>query len=94
MSILRPSSAKARAFGSAVAEQIRSAEIDRILEEYVSWREESHVAWTAYANWREAPKRERKLAYYAYVAAVDREERAAGVYRERIELFVAADSPR
>jgi hypothetical protein len=63
--------------------------IDQMIDGYVSWREECAAVATAYENWSRSARQDRGLAYAAYTAALDREERAASTYRslaERIPL--------
>ena len=57
----------------------RSA-IDDLLEGYVSWREACQAVWGAYERWVGSDRGERGLAYAAYLAALDGEERAARTY--------------
>jgi hypothetical protein len=57
----------------------RSA-IDDLLEGYVSWREACQAVWRAYERWIGSDRGERGLAYAAYLAALDGEERAARTY--------------
>jgi hypothetical protein len=57
----------------------RSA-IDELVEAYVSWREASAAVWLAYERWIGSDRGERPLAYAAYLAALDGEERAARTY--------------
>jgi hypothetical protein len=66
--------------------------VDVLLESYLAWREECAAVWQAYQRWVDAERQERRLAHAAYVAALDREERAAGSYAERIE-WVTRISP-
>ena len=63
--------------------------IDELLESYVSWREECHGVRLAYRRWIGSERAEGRLAYAGYVAALDREERAAGAYAGHIERFLA-----
>jgi hypothetical protein len=51
------------------------------VDAYVTWREECVAVRTAYLGWRQARAAEAGLAFDAYVAALDREEAAAEVYR-------------
>lgn len=60
-------------------------EIDKLLERYISWREECRAVRFAYRQWIESERVDRQLAYASYVAALDREERAAGSYATQIE---------
>lgn len=57
----------------------RSA-IDELLECYLSWREACHAVWLAYERWIGSDRGELGLAYAAYLAALDGEERAARTY--------------
>jgi hypothetical protein len=91
MSTRRSTSTKSRASGSLLAERMRRALIDRLMDEYVSWREECFGVAAAYGRWRKATRDEQSLTYHAYVAALDREERAAATYRELLERFAAAE---
>jgi len=59
--------------------------IDELLERYISWREECRTIRLAYRRWADCPRGERGLAYAAYLAALDREEHAAGAYADQIE---------
>lgn len=52
---------------------------------YARWRHESDVVAECYRAWIASPRGERFLAYDAYVAALEREERAAGAYRHLAE---------
>jgi hypothetical protein len=63
--------------------------VDDMIDGYVSWREECRAVDTSYQNWSHAGRKDRELAFSAYIAALDREERAAATYRslaERIPL--------
>jgi hypothetical protein len=53
---------------------------DALADLYVEWREECSAVQLAYERWREASKDERAVAFVAYNAALDREERASAVY--------------
>jgi hypothetical protein len=55
--------------------------VDALIDVYVSWREECAAVAGAYEDWTAAEPGDRKLAYGAYVAALDREEKAATTYR-------------
>jgi hypothetical protein len=54
--------------------------VDEVMEAYVQWREESARVWEAYHRWLSAVRADAALAFPAYVAALDREERASEVY--------------
>jgi hypothetical protein len=94
MSTLRSTPTRPQATGPVLGERMRRALVDRMMEEYVSWREECCGVSAAYGRWSEALQDEKWLAYHAYVAALDREERAAVTYRELVERFAAADARR
>jgi hypothetical protein len=59
--------------------------VDALLERYVAWREECETVWLAYQRWVDADRHERWLAHAGYLAALDREERAARSYADHIE---------
>jgi len=56
--------------------------VDEAIDAYVDWREECGLVWDAYARWTSAHVADSPLAFSAYQAALDREERAADVYAE------------
>jgi hypothetical protein len=56
---------------------------------YATWREESGAVAESYRSWNSADRNERWLAYAAYVAALDREERAATAYRHLVQQVQA-----
>jgi hypothetical protein len=58
--------------------------IDALLERYVSWREECIAVRESYRYWAGSRCGERRLAYGAYLAALDREEQAARSYADEI----------
>jgi hypothetical protein len=58
---------------------------DDYLDGYIGWREEAAAARRAYQIWNRAERWDRQLAFTAYRAALDREERAAFTLRERVE---------
>ena len=96
MSVRRPASTRglattrSRRAGSLLSDRTRKALVDRMMDEYVNWREECLGVSAAYARWCQAPPGDHRLAYHAYVAAVDREQRAATIYSELVERFAAA----
>jgi hypothetical protein len=57
---------------------------------YANWREASDGVAEAYRSWAAVPRGERFLAQAAYLAALERKERAAGAYQELVEQFRAA----
>jgi hypothetical protein len=54
--------------------------VDELMVAYVEWREESARVSDAYGGWATAEATDGGLAFGAYVAALDREERASQVY--------------
>jgi hypothetical protein len=54
--------------------------LDALICVYVSWREECAAVTRAYQDWTAAQAGDGKLAHAAYVAALDREEKAATMY--------------
>jgi len=54
--------------------------IDEAMDAYVEWREECIRVRDAYQLWLSAARADAQLAFPAYVAALDREERASEVY--------------
>ena len=58
--------------------------IDEAVDAYVDWQEERATVCDAYAHWTIAPVPDCRLAFSAYQAALDREERAAHVYAELV----------
>jgi hypothetical protein len=64
---------------------LSSSVLDAVMDGYVAWREESIGVGAAYRRWLQAGRQERVVAFAAYGAALDREERAAGEYQRLIE---------
>lgn len=64
------------------------AHLDALLESYVEWREECEAVETAYDRWTGSERCDRALAYAAYHAALEREEKAATVYRSAATRLV------
>jgi hypothetical protein len=55
------------------------------MDAYVTWREESAAVTATYESWTRAARERRALAYDSYMAALDREEYAAALYRHLID---------
>ena len=88
-----PSLARART-GARAQVAWPDARVDALIDTYVEWREECVVLKRAYERWTGAKRAERGLAYAAYRAALDREEKAAAVYRvAAMQLVGGADEP-
>jgi hypothetical protein len=62
---------------------------DAVADGYATWEEESGAVAESYRSWNCADRADRWLAYAAYLAALDREERAACAYRELVERVQA-----
>lgn len=59
----------------------RQQYVNALIDDYVSWREACTAVAVSYENWRCSDRPDKKLAFSAYVAALDREERAATAYQ-------------
>ena len=68
-----------------------SSLVDEYLETYVSWREAAYAVQSAYEHWHAVREPDDVLAFAAYRAALDREERAATLLREAADRVAAAD---
>jgi hypothetical protein len=71
--------------------------VDETIDAYVDWREECTHVWEAHRRWQSAAGADAALAFRAYVAALDREERASQVYADwigRLGHLVADVLPR
>jgi hypothetical protein len=58
--------------------------IDELMDVYVEWREECIALREAYERWSDGPITDRRLAFAAYLAALEREEQASAVYEDRL----------
>jgi hypothetical protein len=58
----------------------RNRAVDDVMDAYVDWREECIRVWEAYQRWLSAARVDAALAFRAYVAALDGEQRASEVY--------------
>ena len=65
--------------------QVRPELIDVMMDMYVDWREECIALRKAYERWSSVRLAERKLAFAAYRAALDREDRASAVYADLVK---------
>ena len=69
---------------------------DELVARYEDWREACQHVRLAYEDWRSAERPDRSGAFFAYRAALDREESAARDYREIVERLapcVGASAP-
>lgn len=62
---------------------VRTGLVDELVDAYVEWREECLVLAGAYERWSSEANRDRRLAFAAYRAALDREQQACSVYESR-----------
>lgn len=76
---------------------VRQELIDEAFARYLDWLAESEAVDEAYGVWSTAARTDGALKFAAYGAALDREERAASVYRSVIdrieELFGSEERP-
>ncbi len=82
-----------RQFEQSLREQL----IDEAFARYLDWLAESEAVRTAYGMWTGAARTDGALPFAAYGAALDREERAASVYRsvvDRIEELFGGEQRR
>jgi hypothetical protein len=68
----------------------RSEIVDEMIDDYVSWREASAAVVLAYRNWSFSDRRDAKLAFSVYVAALDREEQASAAYQRAVAQVATA----
>ena len=59
--------------------------LDAVMDSYVNWRREARAVAESYRSWRCTAPDERGTSFDRYLAALDREERAAGGYRRVLE---------
>jgi hypothetical protein len=60
----------------------RQQMVDEAMDAYVAWREECARVWDAYRRSLSTVRADAVGAFPAYVAALDREERASEVYAD------------
>ena len=58
---------------------------DALIDNYVTWREESRAVAESYRAWNTAGRGERAAAFADYAAALQREENAASEWRRTVE---------
>ena len=68
--------------------------IDDAFDAYLEWRDESAEVWHAYKRWNGAPAREARRKFWAYRAALEREEHAARVYGRLVEPVLGGEGAR
>jgi hypothetical protein len=73
-----------------MSQGIHHSLIDDVMDAYIAWREESAAVEAAYERWKAAISSETARTYAAYVAALDREERASGGYERALRRSALA----
>jgi hypothetical protein len=63
--------------------------VDAYIDSYVEWCEECEDLWGAYHRWAVCGRLDRDLAFRAYRAALDREEKAALVHEFTAERLAS-----
>jgi hypothetical protein len=63
-----------------ILKQERQRLANAAMDAYLCWRDECDAVWGAYHRWLAAAEADAWLAFQAYAAALDREERACDVY--------------
>jgi hypothetical protein len=63
--------------------------LDDVMDAYVEWREQSRSVWDAYQRWMYAAPHDERLRFAAYLAELDQEQRASGVYAATIDRALA-----
>ena len=63
--------------------------VDELMDHYVSWREACAAVSAAYEGYERAPRPEQRLAFGAYLAALDREALAARTYQGAVQRISA-----
>ena len=71
-----------RGLGSAGGRRRQS--VDNMMDDYVGWRDACAAVAVSYENWKCSDRRDKKLAFSVYVAALDREEQAATAYERAV----------
>jgi len=66
--------------------------VDEVMDAYVDWRQECMRVWEAYERWLSASRTDAGLAFGAYLAALDCEERASEVYGRLITAVARRDA--
>jgi hypothetical protein len=64
--------------------------IDDVMDAYIAWREESAAVEAAYARWKAGISSETARTFAAYIAALDREERASAGYERALRRSALA----
>jgi hypothetical protein len=67
--------------------------LDDFIESYICWREACDAVASAYELWLRAPAHERCVAFAAYQAALEREDRAAHRHRD-LQRRLTTEAPQ
>ena len=67
----------------------RSRLIDDAVDAYLEWREQSAAVQDAYRRWTTAAPGDTRVAFAAYVAALDREDQASIWFAQIVRYGVA-----
>jgi len=59
--------------------------LDEAFQRYLDWRDESATLEAAYRRWSRAPRADRRFAFAAYSAALEREAFASTQYQALLE---------
>jgi hypothetical protein len=89
--ITGPISTRQRAQAELAADRSRSL-VDKVLDNWVCWREACEDVRSAYDHWMSCDGHERGLAFANYRAALDREDQAARVYSVWTNRLRAAEA--
>jgi hypothetical protein len=89
--LMRPAGRTPRSRGQTpgLAPVIRRHHVDKLVDDYVSWREACAAVSAAYDKWRCAGRDDQALAFSVYIAALDGEEAAATLYQQAVERLAA-----
>jgi hypothetical protein len=88
----RPSIQRAESAAVRRSQAELIALVDALIGVYVSWRKECSSVALSYTAWRRSERREKNVAFSAYVAALDREEAAAEAYRCLVEQILGVQA--
>ena len=61
---------------------LRPSQLGSVIDAYIDWREECVALEYAYLRWAHADAPSAEVAYAAYRACLDQEERASALYAE------------
>jgi hypothetical protein len=66
-------------------QEVQRRFVDELLDRYVSWREACAAVSAAYERYERAPRQEQRMAFGAYLVALDREALAAHAYQRAVQ---------